>query len=156
MVSTRTPFWYARCGVQTPAPSPTPSFPRALLFSSVGGALIVGAYGVFLMETPASGVVSTALALVGGVLVAKSRLVVPVVGFFSLLLAAAGFYIGVVEPRHGSEVLGYPLMVVGGVVSVTLVRRRLRRPPGPPRLTSLPTPAAPGGSRASRSDTPQP
>ncbi len=141
--------------MQTQPPHPTLSFPRALAFCVVGSALIVGAYGALLMEAPASSVVSTALALGGVVLVARSRLVAPVVGLFSLLLAAAGFYIGVVDPRHGSEVVGYPLMVLGGVVFVAMVRRRLRRPAAQPPLTSPPAPATPGGSRASRSDTQQ-
>ncbi len=46
----------------------------------------------------------------------------------SLPCAALGAFMGIIDPRHGSEVVGYPLMLLGALLLLGGLRA-FKRPP---------------------------
>ena len=98
---------------------------QAIVRAVSGVALLVGAWLLAALDAPqAVSSLAPVLAVAGMFLVAQSRFKWAVTGVLACVLFAAGLYVGVIDPRHGSEVLGYPLMLLGAGLLAFVVRRR--------------------------------
>ncbi len=52
------------------------------------------------------------------------RTLVTLVGALSLM--GLGAFMAIIDPRHGSELVGYPLLVLGAGIGISLALRRQR------------------------------